>query len=248
MNSNSNSYIFIYSVVMVVIVAALLSTTATLLKPKQEQNKKVEKMQAILASANIESTPENAESFYNQYITKEVVINSKGEVVNTYKPTDKEDNPDRAFYVDLKVQQFNQKNGKEISSPLFVCDYKEQTYYIIPMLGKGLWGPIWGNIALKSDMNTVEGVVFDHKGETPGLGAEIATDAFKDQFIGKTIFNQNGEFVSITVQKGGIATLPPAMHDHAVDAISGGTITSHGVDKMIKGCLLNYVSYIKNQK
>lgn len=247
MNSNSNSYIFIYSVVMVVIVAAMLSVTATLLKPKQQQNIKVEKMQAILASANIASTPEDAEELYHKYIVKELVLNSKGEVSSTYENGQLTGDL-RAFDVDLKVQQFNQKNGKDFFSPMFVCDYSGNTFYIIPMLGKGLWGPIWGNLALKSDMNTIEGVVFDHKGETPGLGAEIATKQFQDQFLGKTIFNQQGDFVSVTVQKGGVATLPANMHDHAVDAISGGTITSVGVDHMLKDCLKNYVPYFKNQE
>jgi len=232
---------------MVVIVAAILSTAATLLKPRQQQNVKNEKMQSILASANIASTPENAEELYNKHITKELVINKDGKVVGTYEDGKLEGSM-RAFNVNLKEEQFKQKNGKDFVSPLFVCEHEGKTNYIIPMLGKGLWGPVWGNIAFKSDFNTVEGVVFDHKGETPGLGAEISTKAFQDQFIGKTIFNKDGKFVSIAVQKGGVATLPPAMHDHAVDAISGGTITSNGVDEMIKSCLGNYVSYIKNQK
>lgn len=248
MNSNSNTYIFIYSVVMVVIVAAILSTAATLLKPRQEMNIKNEKMMSILASANIESTPENAEALYDQYIIEEIAIDSKGNVVNSYVPKSKKDDPNRAFMVNLKAEQFKQNKGEDFVSPLFVLQNDGQTYYIIPMLGKGLWGPVWGNMALKDDFKTIVGVIFDHKSETPGLGAEINTPAFEQQFIGKSIFNEKGEFVSIKVQKGGVATLPTNMHDHAVDAISGGTITSVGVDDMMKMCLSNYEPYIKNHK
>lgn len=247
MNSNSNSYIFIYSVVMVVIVAAILSTAATLLKPRQLQNIKNEKMSSILASVNIESTPENAEELYNKYVTREIVVNSKGDIVGTYENGELKGEA-RAFDVNLKTEQFKQKNGEAFVAPLYVLNNEGQTYYVIPMLGKGLWGPVWGNMALKDDFNTVVGVIFDHKGETPGLGAEISTPAFQKQFIGKTIFDNTGKFVSVTVQKGGVATLPESRQNHAVDAISGGTITSVGVDEMMKDCLENYVPYIKNQK
>jgi len=247
MNSNSNSYIFIYSVVMVVVVAAILSTTATLLKPMQQQNIKNEKMSSILASVNIESTPENAEELYNKYVTQELVIDTKGHVIGTYE-NGQLDGEARAFDVNLKTEQFKQRNGEHFVAPLYVLQNQGQTYYVIPMLGKGLWGPVWGNMALKDDFNTVVGVIFDHKGETPGLGAEISTTPFEVQFVDKTIFDENGNFVSVTIQKGGAATLPANMQNHAVDAISGGTITSVGVDDMMKDCLINYVPYIKNQK
>lgn len=247
MNSNSNSYIFIYSVVMVVVVAAILSTAATLLKPMQQQNIKNEKMSSILASVNIESTPENAEDLYNQYVTKELVVNIKGDIVGTYEKGQLTGEA-RAFDVNIKTEQFKQRNGDDFVAPLYVLQNQGETYYVIPMLGKGLWGPVWGNMALKDDFNTIVGVIFDHKGETPGLGAEISTPIFESQFVGKSIFNTSGEFVSVTIQKGGAETLPPNMQNHAVDAISGGTITCVGVDDMMKDCLVNYVPYIKNQK
>lgn len=247
MNSNSNSYIFIYSVVMVVIVAAILSTAATVLKPMQKQNIKNEKMSSILASANIESTAENAEELYNKYITQEIVVNAKGEVVGTYENGELTGEA-RAFDVKIKTEQFKQKNGDAFVSPFYVVKKDNETFYVIPMLGKGLWGPVWGNMALKEDFNTVVGVIFDHKGETPGLGAEISTPDFEQQFINKTIFDKSGKFISVKVQKGGVATLPASMENHAVDAISGGTITSDAVSDMMKSCLGNYVPYIKNQK
>jgi len=110
-----------------------------------------------------------------------------------------------------------------------------------------LWGPIWGNIALEKDFRTVYGVTFGHKGETPGLGAEIATQAFQDQFEGKTIFDDNYNFTYIKVVKGGVVTMPADQQIHGVDAISGGTITSTAVSDMIKDCLSNYEAYIKKQ-
>ena len=129
-----------------------------------------------------------------------------------------------------------------------MCEKGSETIYIIPLLGKGLWGPVWGNIALKSDFTLVEGVTFGHKSETPGLGAEIDTKEFQKQFIGKRIFNKSGEFTSINVVKGGIDLLPQNLKIHGVDAISGGTITSNAVADMLNNNLSSYVPYFKKHK
>ncbi len=112
---------------------------------------------------------------------------------------------------------------------------------MVPVRGKGLWGPIWGYMALESDLNTISGAVFDHKGETPGLGAEINTDWFQEPFTGKTIFDESGKFVSITVVKGGADPSDP----HGVDGISGGTITSKGLEEMLADCLAGYVNHFQ---
>lgn len=248
MNTNSNTYIFIYASVMVIIIAAVLSTAATLLKDKQLQNVKNEKMKAILASANIESTPETAQEFYDKYIVEEWVISPTGEVTDLYKAGAFESGSDRAFYVNLKTQLYKKTKGEDFQSPLFVCKVDGETYYIIPLLGKGLWGPVWGNVALQSDFKTIKGVVFDHKGETPGLGAEITLPIFTSPFVGKTIFDDQGNFTSIKVVKGGAKILPADQQIHGVDAISGGTITSVSVNDMLFDCLENYVPYIKSNK
>lgn len=248
MNTNSNTYIFIYASVMVIIIAAVLSTAATLLKDKQLQNVKNEKMKAILASANIESTPEFAQELYDKYITEEWVISPSGEITDLYKSGAFETGSDRAFYVNLKTQLYKKTKGEDFQSPLFVCKVEGETYYIIPLLGKGLWGPVWGNVALQSDFKTIKGVVFDHKGETPGLGAEITLPIFTGPFVGKTIFDDEGNFTSIKVVKGGALKLPKAQQIHGVDAISGGTITSNSVNDMLFDCLENYVPYIKSKK
>lgn len=126
---------------------------------------------------------------------------------------------------------------------MFVIKTK-QVFYIIPVRGKGLWGPIWGYIALEGDMNTVYGVSFGHKSETPGLGAEIETVKFQQQFNGKKIFDQDGDFVSIKAVKGG--ALPDNIH--GVDAVSGATITSDGVTEMFRRTLSNYIPYFKKTK
>jgi hypothetical protein len=130
---------------------------------------------------------------------------------------------------------------------MFVCKNNVDTIYIIPVLGKGLWGPLWGYVALKNDYNTIVGVVFDHKGETPGLGAEIATPTFQKQFSGKKIFDDNENFVSVSVVKGGVANSGISA-EYGVDAISGGTITSNGLANMLKICLANYEKYFKNRR
>ncbi|MBI9036132.1 MAG: NADH:ubiquinone reductase (Na(+)-transporting) subunit C [Bacteroidales bacterium] len=247
MNKNSNSYIFIYAAVLVIAVAALLSTAATLLKPLQEINVKVEKMQAILASANIETTPKNAEQVYNQYIKEELVIDQQGAVISTYKSGELQ-GPIRAFDINMKQEVDNKAKGSEFKNPLFVCEKDGEILYVIPLRGKGLWGPVWGHVALKNDFNTIAGVVFDHKGETPGLGAEISASKFQAQFSGKTIFDKQMIFKSITVKKGGVGTLTAADQIHGVDAISGGTITSDGVNDMLRDNIENYVPYIQKNR
>jgi Na+-transporting NADH:ubiquinone oxidoreductase subunit C len=128
--------------------------------------------------------------------------------------------------------------------PLYESKAGGKHLYIIPVSGSGLWGPIWGYVAVEGDWDTIAGVVFDHKGETPGLGAEITTPKFTDQFVGKKLFN-GGELVGISVLKGAGASRG---NDHAVDAISGGTITSRAVETMILATLGEYKSYIEKQK
>ena len=125
--------------------------------------------------------------------------------------------------------------------PLFVCNKESKLYYIIPVRGKGLWGPIWGFIALEEDMNTVYGVSFGHKTETPGLGAEISTEVFQEKFIGKKILDEAGNFVSVKVIKGNKGSGNP----HGVDAMSGATVTSDGVSEMIQRTLASYIPYFK---
>ncbi len=249
----SNSYIFKYSAVMVILVAAILAAAAIVLQPAQERNVKVEKIQDMLASANIVSTPKNAEGLYDKHVIKEVVINEEGEELSVYSKGKFEKGDKRAFDVDVrgelkvKADAAAGKSTQKPVFPLFMVEKEKDTFYIIPLQGNGLWGPVWGNMTLRSDFSTVEGVSFGHKGETPGLGAEINTPLFEGQFPGKKIFDDNGQFTSVKVIKGGVknSSIDPV---HGVDAISGGTITSMGVNAMIENNLSNYINYIKNHR
>ncbi|MBC8314581.1 MAG: NADH:ubiquinone reductase (Na(+)-transporting) subunit C [Bacteroidales bacterium] len=242
----SNRYIFIYSTVMVIIVAAVLSSTAILLQPRQEKNKTIANIQGILAAVNIEATSDNAEELYQQFVKTELGIDQYGQVTSVYRNGMLEEGEVRPFDIDLKKEHYNKRMGNPFLSPLFIAEIEGDTLYIIPMRGVGLWGPLYGNVAFGPDFNKIVGADFSHDKETPGLGAEISDNTFSDQFIGKMIFDDAGKFNSVMVVKGGPSTLPPAMEIHGVDAISGGTITSNGVNDMIENCLENYMLYIQN--
>lgn len=224
----SNRYIFIFSALMVIVVATLLSLAATLLQPAQARNLELEKKRNMLESINIRTTRETTEGLYDKYISDGFVINSRGVKVEGVE----------AFNVVLKNEL--KKPVEQQSLPVFTATPDDgEKVIIIPVEGKGLWGPIYGYVSLKSDMNTIYGVNFDHKGETPGLGAEINTSVFESQFLGKKLFD-NDKFISVKVLKGG------ASEDdiHGVDAISGGTITSKGLEDMIYDCLEKYNDYL----
>jgi len=232
MKQFSNRYIFTFSAIMVVAVAALLSLAATLLQPAQARNLEIEKKRNMLESVNIQATSENAEDLYDRYIKEGFVLNSAGEPVEGVD----------AFTVVLKNEL--KKPLEQQYLPVFRAEPDDgEKVIIIPVEGKGLWGPIYGYVSLKSDMNTIYGTNFDHKGETPGLGAEINTSAFESQFHGKKLFD-NENFISVQVIKGG------AREDdlHGVDAISGGTITSKGLQSMIFDCLRKYNGYLLKNK
>ncbi|MFV7234311.1 NADH:ubiquinone reductase (Na(+)-transporting) subunit C [Flavobacterium sp. ZB4R12] len=237
MHKDSNKATFLFSSGMVVVIAVLLSVAAISLAPYQAKNIRIEKMKNILTSISVYAETGEAEQFFNQYITKQIVLNNKGEEVKG-KVT--------AFDIDLKKELDKIKTGKtdEQLFPLFICNKDGESFYIIPVQGKGLWGPIWGYISLKGDMNTIYGASFGHKSETPGLGAEIETEKFQQQFIGKKIFDESGNFVSVTVIKGGASPIDM----HGVDAISGATITSKGVTEMFKRTLSNYIPYFKSRR
>lgn len=229
MRQYTNTYIFTFSAIMVLLVAALLSVVAMYLQPLQKQNFETNKKQNILLSLNIQSTKENAPVKYDQYITDSYVIDAEGEVQQGLD----------AFTVDLSKEIDQPVEERKL--PVFVGHVGDSMQYVIPVRGKGLWGPIWGYIALEEDYNTIYGANFSHQSETPGLGAEISTREFQKQFIGKQIFDEQYQFVSINVIKGE----PPPGALHAVDGISGGTITSEGVDTMLEDVIGAYVPYLK---
>ena len=232
MDTNGNKYTIIYASVMVVIVAVLLSIAATQLKPFQDANILIEKKQNILKSVNIVSDAKQANDLFSNTIKELFIVNSKGEKIEG-----------DAFKVNLKVEHSKPIDQRKL--PVYVADMGEKgKVYVIPLRGAGLWGPIWGYVALSSDMSTIFGANFDHQGETPGLGAEINTEKFQKPFIGKTIFDQTGLFTSITVAKIGEKSDPA----HSVDAISGGAINSKGLQKMLYDDLATYQEFFKTLK
>jgi len=233
MDVNKNGYIFAFSAILVIVVGAALAFTAESLKPMQKENVRLEKMQNILATVKIESTPEEAKEKFDKYIVEQKLLNSEGVVTDFPNLT--------AFDIDA-VKEYKTLDPENRHYPLFVFEDGGEKKYIVPLAGKGLWGPIWGYVAFNGDMNTVYGSTFDHKTETPGLGAEISETWFQERFIGKTIFDEGGEFVSVDVVKGGTDVKG---EDHLVDGISGGTITSKGVGEMMERTLNVYVPYFK---
>jgi Na+-transporting NADH:ubiquinone oxidoreductase subunit C len=234
---HSNKYIFMYSVIMVVVVAVSLTIVAVQLKPAQEDNIRIEKMQNILASVNISTSAipkKQVIDVYNKYVKRAFAVNNKGEVIET--------NSDKVFPIEMANELKKPFDQQQL--PVFVATLENgDSAFVVPLRGKGLWGSIWGYISFKPDFNTVLGCIYDHKGETPGLGAEINTEWFQKHFIGKKIFDEKLEFTSIKVLKGGAKP----DDQHGVDAISGGTITSKGVEKMLKDNLSEYVAYFKKQ-
>ncbi len=231
MNRNSNTYTVIYASVMVILVAAILASVSMALKPKQVLNTEIEKKQNILASVNIASTAADAEKIYAEKIKNQYVVNVKGEQVEG-----------DAFNIDLKKERA--KKHEDMLHPVFECQTDDGLKYILPLRGTGLWGPIWGFISVNEDMNTIYGASFDHQGETPGLGAEISTPMFQKHFVGKKIFDEAGNLVSITVAKVG----QEAPEEHKVDGISGGTITSKGLEKMLLDDFTSYQEFFKKKK
>ena len=224
MNVNSNSYTYGFAIALVVAVAAALSIAATSLKPMQDANVALEKKSDILSSIGL--TSEDPASLYADVIKEQLVL-VNGQVVEGVSP----DGVDMAKSVALPET--------ERQTPLYIAENEGKTYYIIPVRGKGLWGPIWGYISLNEDGTSVFGATFGHKSETPGLGAEITTEFFTGQFPGKVVYSDS--YTGIEVRKG------DASGNQQVDGISGGTITSVGVQYMLENCLKPYQAYLKSR-
>lgn len=217
-DTNSNAYIILYSTVMVVIVATLLALAALGLQKRQYENELNEKKQAILAS--LSASDQRYDEFIDAYVVDKNGARIDGEDVFTLL------NDLPGAYAAGKFPVFEARDGR----------------VVVPVTGLGLWGPIWGYVALEKDMNTVAGVIMAHKGETPGLGAEISTAKYQANFVGKTIF-EGDKFVSVMLRKGGAKD--PA---HEVDAISGGTKTSDGVTAMLYNSLANYLPLLEAKR
>lgn len=223
-NKNSNAYILAYTTIIVVVVALLLSITSGALKARQNANVELDKKKQILSSLpTVVLEGADAAQIYAENIKHIYVLDQNGEIKKDLDP----------------VKDFNYAPD-ENELLIYMAEINQETKWIIPMNGKGLWGAIWGYIALDDDRNTVNGVFFSHASETPGLGANITTTAFRSQFEGKHLM-QNGSFASIAVMKAGQI----AAGQDQVDALSGGTITSKGVETMLRTSIAPYEPFLK---
>jgi len=241
-NTEKNSYTVIFAIVMVVVVGSLLAFLASGLSDRIKENERFEKQQNILYAMGVnENTPDSGVNFiptdvveerFNERIKEQYVL-INGEV-------QKDDN---AFALDVKKQIAAFKKGQEAKLPIFVGEKDGENVYVLPMYGKGLWDAIWGYISVDKNM-TVQGVYFDHKGETAGLGANIKLRFFMDDFIGETLLD-NGSYAGITVSKTNNDPLNKDKEDNEVDAIAGSTITGNGVTAMIKETLKAYRPYLE---
>lgn len=222
-NKNSNVYIIIYTIVMVVIVGALLAFLATSLKPMQDENKLKEKKSSIMKAFKAKGDFDELVTIYR---------------LNGTELSEVEKDAQATIFEELEKRGDLAKAERDL--PLFKYAEGDVVKYVIPLVGKGLWGDIWGYVAVQpKDGNVViTGVVMAHAGETPGLGAEIATDGVQDKFFNKALYNEAGEF-SVRMQKGG------ARNGHEVDAITGGTKTCDGVNAMLKDCISKYEAFLK---
>ncbi len=239
-NKESNGFTFGFAIALVAVVGTVLALLAMGLKPMKDRNAEVKKQMEILSALmNLDDAGinrANAPEEFKKYVNLEdaVVLDLNGNI--------KKGN---AFDVDIQKEYKDKKLSEQDKSyPLFVAKKDGKTQYIIPVVGKGLWGPIWGNICLDEDMNTIVGASFGHKGETPGLGAEIAQQFFIDRWIGEKIMNEKGEFLKFEIVKDGTGSKLP----QKVDGITGGTITSKGVEEMANRCLKVYAKYFSNLK
>ena len=237
-NKNSTGYTFLFSIIMVVIVGASLAYTSLSLKPLQKANAADKQMVDILGAIQVSSTRAEAKADFLTYVVERLAIDSKGNVLSSKTGEIVSSDATDPFNINVKKDYRSKKSADLLSFPLYVCEKEGVKLYVIPVVGSGLWGPVWGYVALESDMNTIFGAKFDHKTETPGLGAEIKENFFSDKFSGKTL-SESAPFFSVL--KGGKVT-----DEHSVDGITGGTITSKGVEEMINRTLGIYSLYFES--
>ena len=247
-NKNSTGYTFAFSIIMVVIVGVSLAYTSLSLTPRQKAHAADKQMVDILAAIQVSATRDNAAAYFNNYVIERVSIDYNGNVVKSKSGEVIASDVTDPFNIDVKKGYRANKpkkgdvswsNAANLEFPLYVCKKGADTLLVIPAVGSGLWGPIWGYIAMNSDRETIYGVKFDHKGETPGLGAEIKEDFFAVKFNGKTL-NEVAPYFE--VKKGGSTT-----DEHSVDGITGGTITSKGVEEMMNRTLDIYKKFFESE-
>ena len=224
-NTNSNVYTVVYASVMVIIAAFLLAFVASVLKSPQEANVANDKRGQILSSLNIRNVNDVTDE-YNKVILHDLILDANGQVIKE----------DGGFQVESK--DITAKNPADKKLPLYVAKVNNDTIYVVPLYGRGLWGGISGYLALKKDFDTVFGSYFTHESETAGLGARIVEEEFQEKFIGKKAFSDS------TFQKVALVLSKKIENpEHEVDAITGATLTSNGVSEMFQTSLLPYQKF-----
>lgn len=237
-NKDSNGYTVGFAFVLVCVVGAILAILALGLKPMQQKNADIKKKMDIISAmmptkefdANVNRG--NAEEKFTELIQieKAIVLDMNGKLKEGIIALD----------VDIRKERRDKTLAESDKNyPLFIGEKDGETMYVIPVVGNGLWGPIWGNISVGEDLTTIKGASFGHKGETPGLGAEITQAFFINRWVGEEI-STNGEAVKFEVVKNGSGN-----EQMKVDGITGGTITSVGVQEMVNRCMKPYVEYFK---
>ena len=231
MNKNSNTYQILYAAVMVLLVGTVLAFIYMALKPKQNENIANDTRKQILSALHIAApSDDQVKDTYEKYIVQDLLVDAQGNITDSAQNV--------AFDVDMK------KNVKlaERQLPVMKCKLDDGSIkYVLPVYGAGLWGPIWGYIAVNDDGNTIYGANFSHEGETPGLGARITEQSFQDEFKDKHLF-VDGVFKSVAVLKKGQKATDGA---EQIDALTGATITSRGVSDMMADCLAPYEGFLK---
>lgn len=224
-NTNSNVYTVVYASVMVIIAAFLLAFVASVLKDKQDANVANDKRGQILSSLNIRNV-EDVTGEYQKVILNDLVLDVNGKVLQ------------ETGGFDVESKDITAKDPASKKLPLYVAKVNNDTIYVVPLYGRGLWGGISGYLALKKDFDTVYGAYFTHESETAGLGARIVEEEFQDKFKNKKAFADS------TFQKIALS-LSKKVEDkeHQVDAITGATLTSNGVSKMFLSSLQPYQKY-----
>ena len=224
MNTNSNTYTVIYSIILVVVVAAVLAFAAMFLKPTQEANVKKDTIGQILTAATVQG--EDILATYQQEIESAILVDINSEKVGDLDIASCEVYDNSA----LKRQTI----AEEKALPVYIF---KNGITVVPCYGAGLWGPIWGYIGFEGDLKTIRAVCFGHKGETPGLGAKIADEpSFAESFIGQQVGTGN---ILFEVAK-------PANRQtelNGVDAISGATITCQALGKTLNQWFGFYQNY-----
>ncbi len=242
----SNTYIIVFTAILTIIIGGLLSLANQVLKEPQQKSVEIDTKKQILGAVLDISTMKNNQILEEYSATiKSIVVDFNG------NPIEKNEKGNPIVAEEVNIAKNFKKKREDRQYPVFVFhkkgDESAVEAYIFPQYGTGLWGPIWGFVALDTDMNTIKGAVFDHEGETPGLGARITSKEVQERFVGKKIYDEQGNLVSVALLKGE-SNPESAKDEHHIDGMSGATITGKGLSKMLFSYFENYQSYINKVK